>query len=395
MNARKTFIADTGGAIMVVGIFMTLFLVGGLFFLLGIGDALVFHDRMQEVADVSAFTGAVVHARFMNLIAAINLIMLALVVIHLVLALLHLATLILNAIACTVACIVPLAGPLICEGSVAANEFATVALVAYDTAMKLVLLGLSAVQYGLAWTAWIAAPAASVYVASNYKSSSGATVIGLSEGLSIPGLNSGRIGLPVKEEEPGFLCEKLISYFKVPGLGKAAKGLGFASTAIRELFCSGTFDMVPHWDFCVVPIIGPGLATNGGWWKDKNKGPKRMWEYTGTPLGNGSDWNSVYGASIPQYAERADKSVAVGGMLGTGGGPAGKNVKSEQFYFAQAEFYYDCTKTWTDPKCEDEPKIDNAMYTIGWRARLVRFHIPSVVPAAGLLTKIANIGVIH
>jgi hypothetical protein len=399
VNARKIFIADTGGAIMVVGVFMTLFLIGGLFFLLGIGDALVFHDHMQEVADVSAFTGAVVHARFMNLIAAINLIMLALVVIHLALALLHLGTLILNVLACVIdlACPVPI--PLAaCLATVVANNLATIALEGYDALMKGTLLALSAVQYGLAWTAWIAAPAASVYVASNYKSHpSGPTVLGLSEGLSIPFLSSGRIGLPVNEEEPGFLCEKLISYFTVPGLGAASSVLGFAGAGIRALFCSGKFDKVPHWNKCFVPTIGPGLAVNGSWWTEKNKGPKKMWEYTGDPLGNGSDWNSVYGAAIPEYSERADKSVAVGGMLGSGGGPAGKNEKSEELYFAQAEFYYDCTKTWTDPKCEDKPKVDNAMYSIGWRARLVRFHLPRVlpIPAASFLNKILRGGVIH
>ena len=401
MSAKKTFIADTGGAIMVLGVFMTLFLIGGLFFLLGIGDALVFHDHMQEAADVSAFTGAVVHARFMNLIAAINLIMLALVVIHLVLALVHLATLIINAAACAIACLIPpfVPGVLACTISVPINEGAAFALKAYDTGMKLTLTALSAVQYGLAWTAWIAGPAASVYTVSNFKSrSGGATVIGFSEGLSIPGLDSGRIGLPVFEEEPGFLCEKLIRYFKVPGLGKAAKVLGFASTAIRELFCSGTFDEVPHWDECEVIIPGPGLATNGSWWTEKNKGPKKMWAYTGSPLGNGSDWNSVYGVAIPEYAEQAEKSVAVGGLIGPGGGAAGTNNKSTEFYFAQAEFYYDCTKTWTDPKCEDQPEVDNAMYTIGWRARLVRFHFPSIgagAKLAGMLNSLTKFVVIH
>jgi hypothetical protein len=396
MNAKKIFIADTGGAIMVVGIFMTLFLVGGLFFLLGIGNAMVFHDHMQEVADASAFTGAVVHARFMNMIVAINLIMLALVVIHLVLALIHLGTLIANAVLCLPpTCILP---PVIaaCVGSARVNDGAATVLSVYDSAMKIALLALSAVQYGLAFTAWIAAPIMSANVA-NYNSAGpgGPKVLGLSEGLSIPFLNGGRIGLPVKQEEPGFLCEKLINEFRVPGMGKLGRVIGFVASGIRTVFCSGTFDLVPHWEICFVPIPGPGLATNGSWWSEKNKGPKKMWTYTGSPVGNGSDWNSVYGASFPQYQENAQKTVAVGGMLGRGGGAPGTNDRSDPVYIAQAEFYYDCTKTWTDPKCEDQPSMDNAMYSLGWRARLVRFHLPSVIPAAGVLNRVLGLAIIH
>lgn len=395
MNAKKNFVEDTGGAILIAGVFMTLFLIGGLFFLLGIGQALVFHDHMQEAADASAFTGAVVHARFMNMIVAINIIMLALVAIHLVLALAHLVTLIANVLACSVACILP---PVLaaCNLTIVANKASTIALELYDTALKGLLLGLSKFQYGLAWTAWLASPAASAFVVKSYKSGpGGSTVIGLSEGLSIPGLNSGKIGLPVKEEEPGFLCEKLVSYFTIPGL--SALGI---SGGVRTLFCSSKFDWVIHYDKCIVPTKGPGLATNGGWWTDKSRGPKHMWEYEGTPLGNGSDWNSVYGTALPEYTEQAEKSVAVGGAAGAAGSGWGadNSYTNKAPYIAQAEFYYDCTKTWTKPECEDKPKIDNAMYTFGWRARLVRFHLPRVSPigaVATVLNKVVGLVIIH
>ena len=399
MSAKKTFIADTGGAIMVLGVFMTLFLIGGLFFLLGIGDALVFHDHMQEVADASAFTGAVVHARFMNMIAGINLIMLALVVIHLVLALAHLVTLIANVLACVVdlACALPPA-LVVCEGTAALNEGAAALLSVYDTGLKVALFTLSSLQYGLAFTAWIAAPFMSKNIAAyNLSGPGGSNVLGLSEGLSIPFLNGGRIGLPVKQEEPGFLCDKLIREFRIPSLGAASSVLGIAGAVIRSLFCSGTFDKVPHWDTCYIPIIGPGLATNGSWWTEKNKGPKKMWEYAGNPLGNGSDWNSVYGTSIPNYAEEAQRSVSVGGLLGPSGVATGTNDTTRKVYIAEAEFYYDCTKTWTDPKCEDTPDEDNAMYTLGWRARLVRFHLPRVIAPAlvNVLNDVLGLVIIH
>ena len=66
---------DERGAIMVMGIFMCACLVGILWYLAGIGDAIVFRERLQEGADATAFTAAVLHARGMNLLVMINLIM--------------------------------------------------------------------------------------------------------------------------------------------------------------------------------------------------------------------------------------------------------------------------------------------------------------------------------
>ncbi len=42
-------------------------MVGILWYLAGIGDAIVFRERMQEAADATAFSAAVLHARGMNL----------------------------------------------------------------------------------------------------------------------------------------------------------------------------------------------------------------------------------------------------------------------------------------------------------------------------------------
>jgi hypothetical protein len=66
---------DERGAIIVMGIFMCACLVGILWYLAGIGDAIIFRERMQEGADATAFTAAVLHARGMNLLVMINLIM--------------------------------------------------------------------------------------------------------------------------------------------------------------------------------------------------------------------------------------------------------------------------------------------------------------------------------
>lgn len=80
---------DQRGAIMLMGLAMSCFLIGGLWFLIGIGDSIVFRDSMQEAADHAAFTSAVLHAKGMNFISACNLILLALIAIHIVMGLIH------------------------------------------------------------------------------------------------------------------------------------------------------------------------------------------------------------------------------------------------------------------------------------------------------------------
>src|SRR6185503_6919480 len=75
----RHLVGDQRGAVLIIGLFMALSLVGSLWFLIGIGDAIVFHDRGQELADAAAYSSATIHARGMTLIAAVNIIMLMLV----------------------------------------------------------------------------------------------------------------------------------------------------------------------------------------------------------------------------------------------------------------------------------------------------------------------------
>src|SRR5688572_19102538 len=77
--------SNEGGAILVMGIIMCVFLVGILYYLHGIGTTVFFRERMQDAADASALGTAIGHARGMNLIVFINLVMAALVAILLAL----------------------------------------------------------------------------------------------------------------------------------------------------------------------------------------------------------------------------------------------------------------------------------------------------------------------
>jgi hypothetical protein len=74
-GSSPNLVRDDQGAVMVLGIFMCATLVGALWYIAGIGDAIVFRERLQEAADAGAMSVAALNARGMNLLVFINLIM--------------------------------------------------------------------------------------------------------------------------------------------------------------------------------------------------------------------------------------------------------------------------------------------------------------------------------
>ena len=82
---KRDLVSDNKGAVMLTGLFMSCFLCGALWFIMGIGDAINFRDQMQEAADHGAFTAAAFDAKGMNFIALCNLLMIVGTIIHIVL----------------------------------------------------------------------------------------------------------------------------------------------------------------------------------------------------------------------------------------------------------------------------------------------------------------------
>jgi hypothetical protein len=76
---------DQRGAVMLIGLFLALAVIGTLWCLIGIGDAILAREVSQEAADSAAFTNAAIHARGMNFIAFINIIVMALTMAYLLL----------------------------------------------------------------------------------------------------------------------------------------------------------------------------------------------------------------------------------------------------------------------------------------------------------------------
>ncbi|HEX4353402.1 MAG TPA: hypothetical protein VHZ95_10815, partial [Polyangiales bacterium] len=78
-SAQSKLSADRSGAMFLMGIPICFFMIGLLYFVIGLGEDLVLRERMQDAADAGALSAAVVHARGMNLIAMVNQVMAALV----------------------------------------------------------------------------------------------------------------------------------------------------------------------------------------------------------------------------------------------------------------------------------------------------------------------------
>ena len=64
MNLRcRSLWMDTRGAIMVMALFLAIFLVGAMYLVLGVGDALLYRRVMQDGADAGAFAASVIAAK--------------------------------------------------------------------------------------------------------------------------------------------------------------------------------------------------------------------------------------------------------------------------------------------------------------------------------------------
>jgi hypothetical protein len=74
-DVRQDLLRDDRGVIVVVGMILSFFMIGTVWYVLGIGNAIHYREQLQNATDASAFAGAVYDARGMNLLAFINIFM--------------------------------------------------------------------------------------------------------------------------------------------------------------------------------------------------------------------------------------------------------------------------------------------------------------------------------
>ena len=78
MTPMRRLLRSDRGAIMLMGVFMAIFLCACLFYVVSIGQTILYRTHMQDAADSVAMASAVVHAKGMNALVFINIIMAAL-----------------------------------------------------------------------------------------------------------------------------------------------------------------------------------------------------------------------------------------------------------------------------------------------------------------------------
>lgn len=435
MNAERAreLHKDTRGAVMMTGLCMSCFLIGGLWFLMGIGDAIVFRDAMQEASDHAAFTSAVLHAKGMNFISACNLILVALIAIHILMGIIHD---ILLAI-----CIISLGTG--CGAWVSWRKVYT----AYGKGFKMAANVIHYLEEGAA----IGYPFLGLYKAYKVGDDYGGfgkkrdvTVLAFSSSLA-PGqvmngpinalfgqraadkLPSGAQGptrpatngyspakkkfLPVEARPFNNVCDRIAKsgineLIALTGRNPSGKVMGIVKNIIGNVlklrYCnnlgsgsaSGLTDKISEGNAAIdeenAARAGRNAKLPQGGTPEKSLDSVKMdgiggsidpgfdtwWGKDGplVPWGgtmNGSPWQQIWAINMmPEYKDLNQNKVALAERrIGQA------QEASKPIYFAGAEFYFDCANTWFDYTCNGD---DNAGYQIKWRARLVRFKLPQI-----------------
>ncbi len=251
--ARSAGLArDSRGAILLISVFMSAFLVGCLWYVIGIGDAAIYRQYMQDGADSVAFGSAVYHARGMNILALINLVMAAVLAVLIAFKMAQVVLIAANILSCVCA-----------AASYGANAFCDTACTVtgdaespmsdlvdevsqiVDKVLRILHYASNAVAYGMPWIA----EGKALSVAQDYKPTvdggamiSTSLVPGVVEGAlggfkkSAQG-DSNRYGLPVEDEDFNALCKRAgkeagemimapFDFLGIPGVGGFAAAFG-------------------------------------------------------------------------------------------------------------------------------------------------------------------------
>lgn len=165
MPEKPSLLRDQRGAVLLIAVFMSAFLVGILWYVIGIGDAAIYRQYMQDGADAVAFGSAVYHARGMNLIALINLVMAAVLM---VLVAFKIGQLLLAA-ANIASCLIGAFLDPVCDLTTAAEEpYENLVMKVekiVDTILKVLYQTSNAVAIGMPWVA----EGKAIFVAQDYK----------------------------------------------------------------------------------------------------------------------------------------------------------------------------------------------------------------------------------
>lgn len=459
MRHKTTLLSDQRGAIILMAVFMASFLVGCLWYLIGVGDAIIYRQKMQDGADAAAYVSAVYHARGMNIIALMNIIMAALLAVLIALKVAEIIAGIVAAVSCVICAIVPFglpACPVCLTTTNLVIQLQTNIIPAAQKTVDALLAVLSTAQKGVAAVApWLGAAEALTQV-KNY-----APTVKSSYALSVSMKPTGtRLGLPVQEMPFAKLCGKagelvadIVGFWLPPafkrflrgaiegittkaskffcGNGGGSVGGGFSDSADVDQTCNDTKDAADqeqeNYQTALAIATANGttppkppapfdLADCKKKLKDEINNPKPPTGGTPTTSSkgqsgkemfssaeNGDDYFGVYSFVMgdPAVVKRSDKGVKIAawGKASSGGGSAAQIFSvGENTGFAKADFYYDQTRADTGGKLDWASYKDDALWNLRWRARLRRFRAPTLDVGGGavnLLNGLTDSFIVH
>jgi hypothetical protein len=430
---------DASGGIMIIGIFMGLGALLGIFILGGVAGSILARDTTQEAADSAAFADAVVHARAMNFVALCNIVMMAITVVYLVLTLVDmilsgvlavtgLVATSNEATSCTRYAEQPELAIAMCGAAGICQFLEFIALKAdlgAFTVLRLIVPPLSSAQY---WTAMIAP----------YLAFDGSLETGLSYGrltlsgslTMIPGggappplnlvtntmLAAGnraahyffkflssdpvfqdkRIALPAEPEASYSLCirgtrfgldglEMFLQKNVFPGADWLTQTTEPGATIFTMLgHTSGEYT---HYILCADvpdPTIRPhNVAAREGLIDLFHAG------LNGAAFGVADKFylqqNTFWRRSQPGSTQlEGPKTISYYAYNGSDWSqnwtlaidPVGELLNLDSPMLAEGEYYFDCTSNWRSLPCD---KAGGSLYRMNWRARLRRVHTISLL----------------
>jgi hypothetical protein len=353
---RPSLARDEGGAVLVIGVFMASMLVGAIWYLIGIGDALVYREFLQDGADATAFSAAVYHARGMNALVMLNVVMAAIFAVVVALHVAHAIALIIQVISCAFAWTG--IGAVICVAATTAEQVLSATIQSVEPGVQSSIQGLHGASTAVATVSPLVAEARAIEAARTYAPivEGGAMV---SRSL-VP--SGGAIGLPVKDDDTDVLlahAELDVANIAVAPLRWFGLPTGRIASALR----SGI-------DFLYRMDGGP----------DPRSPSKRLVD--GAQNGNETFgvWGFVWGEQKKHTSAKSGLAVATYGRL------APKDPSEMSRYGGtKSEFYYDVQGNYPAWSTYDE----DTMWNMRWRARMRRFEDPTgllgVGAAAGVL----------
>ncbi|WP_394829559.1 hypothetical protein [Pendulispora albinea] len=382
-SGKKDLVGDDKGAIMIMGLFMSISLIGALWFILGIANAIIIRDTAMEAADHAVFSAATVHARGMNYISALNLIMFALTIVYVLFCLIAdtliaIAAVMLWGKVPFLGCIgVP--GPNAVIGAPACRIGHTIADVGskYAGGIDPVMKALGALETVIQMGFPAVAEVSSFTIAEKYKIE--ANTVALKGVLITPALipvksinqSDKPIGLPVYAEKNDYLCDRSFNVVKDLVYTYIPAPISSIIGQVLNLI-KGYIGFLPVkrsvWD----PRSLMGIGCDG---KPFNRKDIHLVSQD-AKVKNGSDYFQMWSLIINAKDNENGRYEQRVSMSKNKGKSTESQPPKKRIYYAQAEYYFDCTKDWKNKECYDK-ELREASFNMNWRARLRRVRAPS------------------